>query len=72
MHDRASAGESNHWVETPKGYLALIVMLDQFSRNLFRGDAWTVAMGVKALEIADAAIEKGWDQKFTDAEQIFF
>ena len=29
-------------------------------------------MGVKALEIADTVIEKGWDRKFTEAEQIFF
>jgi uncharacterized protein (DUF924 family) len=57
----APAGECDHWVETPKGPSALIVLLDQFSRNLFRGDAWTFAIYVKALEIADAAIEKGYD-----------
>jgi uncharacterized protein (DUF924 family) len=55
-----------------RGYLALIVLLDQFSRNLYRGDAWTFEMGVMALEIADTEIEKGWDRKFTEAEQIFF
>ena len=72
MHDRALAGECDHWVETPKGSLALIVLLDQFSCNLCRSDTRTFAMDVKALEITDAAIEKGWDKKFTDAEQIFF
>ena len=72
VHDRASAGECDHWTETPKGTLALIVLLDQFSRNLYRGDARTFATGAKALGLADTAIKKGWDRKFTEAEQIFF
>jgi len=72
VHDRASVGECDHWADTPKGALALIVLLDQVSRNLYRGDARAFAADGKALEIADAAIERGWDRKFTEAEQIFF
>jgi len=72
VYDRASAGECDHWTETPKGTLALIVLLDQFSRNLYRGDARTFATDAKALGLADTAIKKGWDRKFTEAEQIFF
>ncbi|MGB0551279.1 MAG: DUF924 family protein [Alphaproteobacteria bacterium] len=72
VHDRASPGECDHWTETPKGIMALIVLLDQFSRNLYRGDACAFATDAKALEIADVAIENGSDRKFTEAEQIFF
>ena len=52
--------------------MALIVLLDQFSRNLYRGDARTFAADATALGLADTAIETGWDRKFTEAEQIFF
>jgi len=34
--DRASAGELNHWAEQPHGRLALILLLDQFRRNIYR------------------------------------
>ena len=48
------------------------MLLDQFSRNLYRGDARTFAADATALGLADTAIEAGWDRKFTEAEQIFF
>ena len=72
LHARAAAGNCDHWMETPRGALALIVMLDQFSRNLHRGSAAAFASDAKALAFAEAAIAKGWDKQFTEAEQIFF
>ena len=35
--ERARSGELDHWADTPRGRLALIIVLDQFSRNIYRG-----------------------------------
>lgn len=69
---QAAAGECDGWAETPRGALALVLLLDQFSRNLFRGDARAFASDSKALGIADAAIQKGWDREFPEIMRIFF
>lgn len=72
LHGRAESGACDAWAETPKGALALVLMLDQFSRNLYRGDARAFASDPKALALADAAIAKGWDKSFSAVEQLFF
>ncbi len=72
VHRRASAGELDAWTETPKGSLALVIVLDQFSRNLNRGSAAAFANDPKALATAEAAIEKGWDREFREPDRVFF
>ena len=72
VHRRVSAGELEAWRETPRGSLALVIVLDQFSRNLNRGSAAAFAKDPKALATAEAAIEKDWDREFREPNRVFF
>ncbi len=46
---QARRGELDHWADTPQGRLALIVVLDQFSRHVYRGSPLSYAQDEKAL-----------------------
>lgn len=70
--EKAAIGQHDGLLETPEGALALLIMLDQFTRNLYRNDAKTFAADPKALEIAKQAIEKGHDQALSMYQKIFF
>ena len=73
LHRRLSDGQYGDWLETPEGALATIIVLDQFSRNLYRNDARAFENDQRAREIAKVAIEKGFDEKFDrDLRQFFF
>ncbi|WP_245622938.1 DUF924 family protein [Kiloniella litopenaei] len=71
LYERASAGEFDHWAETPKGCLALCILLDQAPRNLFRNDPKTFATDKKALGIAQKAVDKGWHKELPQRERNF-
>src|SRR4051794_34699468 len=58
----AARGDLDSWMETPDGALALILLLDQFPRNSFRGLARSFATDGKALALARQAISRGYDQ----------
>jgi uncharacterized protein (DUF924 family) len=62
-HEAAARGELDHWQATPAGSLALILLLDQFPRNSFRGTARMYACDAKAREIAAIAVAAGHDQQ---------
>src|SRR5918994_2782662 len=47
--ERARRGEFDHWADTPRGRLALIIVLDQFSRNVYRGSPLSYSQDEKAL-----------------------
>lgn len=70
-YEAARAGELDGWAETARGSLALVLLLDQFSRNLFRDDARAYAQDVRCREIVDAALERGFDQELPEAETAF-
>jgi uncharacterized protein (DUF924 family) len=57
--DAALAGELDGWLAEPKGWLALIVVLDQLTRNCFRGDARTHAGDARAVKLTMDALERG-------------
>lgn len=61
-YQQAAIGQLDHWQSTPEGCLALILLLDQFPRNLFRGQPQSFATDAKALTIAEQAIAQGFDQ----------
>jgi uncharacterized protein (DUF924 family) len=61
-HAAAARGDLDSWIATPHGALALILMLDQFPRNAFRGTPRMYATDAKARAAASAAIEAGHDQ----------
>ncbi len=56
---QARDGAFDFWTETPKGMLALILMLDQFSRNIDRGSPLAFAADKKALALARQAVSRG-------------
>jgi uncharacterized protein (DUF924 family) len=61
-HHAAARGAYDGWVETAEGALALLILLDQFPRNLYRGSAHAWATDPKARAIARAATERGWHE----------
>ena len=71
-YEAAAAGKLSAWETQPESALALVIVLDQFPRNMFRGDGRTFAADPVALAIAERAIAKGFDQKFAVAERAFF
>jgi uncharacterized protein (DUF924 family) len=69
--ERAALGELDHLAGTAPGALALVIALDQFPRNLFRGAPRAFASDDKAKSVAVAAIDKGLDQAMTPLQRIF-
>jgi uncharacterized protein (DUF924 family) len=63
LWQRAAAGELSSWETSDDGALALVIVLDQFPRNMFRGDARTYASDALAREVAHRAIERGVDAR---------
>jgi uncharacterized protein (DUF924 family) len=68
----AAAGKLSAWEETPDGALALVIVLDQFPRNMFRGEAGAFATDALARAVTDRAIAHGFDQAVPAAERTFF
>ncbi|CAM5765755.1 DUF924 family protein [Bosea minatitlanensis] len=71
-YEAAAAGRLDGWQETPEGAYALLILLDQFPRNLFRGSPQAFATDAKALEVARHAIAKGFDKSYEPPERRFF
>ena len=63
LWQQAAAGELASWEATDDGALALVIVLDQFPRNMFRGDARTFSTDARALEVASRAIARGADKR---------
>jgi uncharacterized protein (DUF924 family) len=72
LHFAASRGELSHWAETAEGSLALLILLDQVPRNIFRGSAHSYATDPLARSIADAAIARGQDVEMDPELRPFF
>lgn len=68
----ACAGGFSMWLTYPSGALAYIILLDQFSRNMFRGTAKAFASDRMALAVAKQCIDKGWDMKIDEPARQFF
>jgi uncharacterized protein (DUF924 family) len=71
LHAQACRGELDDWADTPRGALALIILLDQFSRNLHRGDPRSWAHDDKALALARRVITEGKDRELSTFERAF-
>jgi uncharacterized protein (DUF924 family) len=71
LHAAIERGEHEDWLDTPRGALAYIIVLDQFSRNMFRGTARMFASDAQALAAARAAIDRGYDAALPPAERGF-
>ncbi|TDQ83718.1 DUF924 family protein [Paraburkholderia silvatlantica] len=70
--DAARAGELDAWCETPEGALALVIVLDQFSRNCHRGTPHAFSADDKALGIARAMVASGADLRLPTLQHRAF
>ncbi len=68
---KASAGELDHWAETARGRLALILLLDQFSRNIARGTAQAFAQDDMAVRMTLEGLDAGHDVELSPPERAF-
>nr|WP_199303180.1 DUF924 family protein [Oscillatoria sp. FACHB-1406] len=70
-YQQAAAGELDDWQNQPLSCLALIILLDQFPRNLFRSQPQAFATDAKALSVAKSAVERGFDRDLIPAQRWF-
>ena len=71
LHGQAMRGELFAWRTDPRGRLAEIIVLDQFSRNMFRGERGAFASDLIALTLAQEAVAAGADLLLPIEERVF-
>ncbi len=71
-HEAAAAGKLTAWEQTAEGALALLILLDQFPRHMFRGEARAFATDALARAVASRAILNGFDGVFPDMRGFFY
>ena len=71
LHEIAASGDLVHWRDSPRDCLALIILLDQFPRNMFRGTARAFASDAMALDAAKHAVASGYDRSMGEVERTF-
>jgi uncharacterized protein (DUF924 family) len=69
--ESAAAGQCNDWATTPSGWLALLIVLDQFSRNLYRQDPRAWAQDLHAQRVALSGIAQGFDRELPAIQRVF-
>jgi uncharacterized protein (DUF924 family) len=69
--DAARAGKLSGWASTPRGRLALLLLLDQLPRNLFRGRPEAFASDAMALSLSREALARGEDAQLRPIERTF-
>eukprot|EP01041_Mallomonas_annulata_P005824 gene5824-11753_t len=68
-YQAAARGELKEWESSPKGTLCLVILLDQFSRNMFRNNGGAFLTDDRALKICTSAIEQGLDSQLSPLER---
>ncbi len=71
-HHAAATGALDGWASSPDGALALLILLDQLPRNAWRASGYMFATDGKALAVARAAVDAGFDRRVDDALRAFF
>ncbi len=71
-HEAAARDRLSAWEETAEGALALVLLLDQFPRNMFRGNARAFATDALVRAVADRALARGFDHATDLAMRPFF
>jgi uncharacterized protein (DUF924 family) len=72
LHEAAAVGRLDGWRATPEGALALVLALDQFPRNMFRGTPRAYATDASALAVAEEALARGFDRRLPFTLAKFF
>lgn len=70
-YEQAVSRYLDHWQESPESCLALILLLDQFPRNMFRGTARAFASDPQALSAAQHAVANGFDRELLTVKRWF-
>ena len=70
-YEDAAHGRLEDWKDEPRSCLALVLLLDQFPRNMFRGTARAFTTDLKALELSRYAIEAGFDRELSPLMRMF-
>lgn len=71
-YELAASGKLNHWQDNPETCLALILLCDQFPRNMFRDRPKAFATDSQALGFAEYAVTRGFDRQFIPVQRWFF
>jgi len=71
-YENACEGTYGLWLTYPSGTMAYLILMDQFPRNMFRGEARAFAMDRPAVAAAKAAIHRGWDMRIDEPARQFF
>ena len=71
LYEQGAAGNLEAWKQAPASCLALIVLLDQFPRNMFRGSARAFAADPLARSAARVILDNGWDKAMKPDERMF-
>src|ERR1700722_5164369 len=70
-YEDAQQGRLSDWEQTPLGLLALVIVLDQFPRNIFRGSARAYESDAAALRFAQSGLARGFDAELTPEQKQF-
>ena len=68
----AAAGDHDGWADSPRGRLALIIVMDQLTRNAFRASAEAYALDPRAAGLSIEGVARGLDSALTPIERMFF
>ena len=71
LHEAAAAGKLTNWEGNAEGALALLILLDQFPRNMFRSTARAFVTDMKARELSRHAIASGFDRELSPIMRMF-
>ena len=67
----ATAGHLDHWIDTPRGRLALVIVLDQFPHHIYRDQPQAFATDPQSLALSLAALESGENRQLAPIERVF-
>lgn len=71
LYTQACEGQLADWAQTPEGALALVILLDQGSRNLWRGSGQAFAWDSVACQLAQTLCDRGWDHDLPPLARLF-
>ncbi|NCQ60578.1 MAG: DUF924 domain-containing protein [Myxococcales bacterium] len=70
-HAALAEGKHMHWLDSPRGRLAAVIVLDPFSRNMFRDTPGMYAADALAVSWAQDGVDRGWDKELQGAARAF-
>jgi uncharacterized protein (DUF924 family) len=71
VYEAAATGELDDWKEEARSCLALVILLDQFPRNMYRGDPKSYAADRKAQQTAEDAVDRAFDRELPPFQRMF-